>query len=442
MKRFLLALLIAAGSTGVFAKQPSAAGPVAVRIEVDRPLMPANTRETAIVKVALHAARPAHADRTPVNLALVIDRSGSMGGEKIAQARAAAHEALERLAADDVVALIAYSDRAITLVPSRPVGNGSRLHHAIDSISAGGGTNLYGGVELGAAELRRRLRDDFVHRVILLSDGQANVGPDSPAALAVLGAELSGEGIAVSTVGLGLGFNEDLMTALARRSDGNTYFVEHSADLPRIFAAELGDVLNVVAREVIVEIHFPTGVKPLRVVGRDGRVESGKVVVNLNQLQGGREQFALVEVEVAPSPMGSSREIAHAVVTYATGADGPRSQVETRSEVNFTTDERLVRERANQQVQADYALNRTAEVQDEIVRLTDAGQMEAAKAELELLYTTQAEIGAVYGNAMVAGQAAKVRAEAHRLEREGMDNATRKAYRADSAQIVRQQLAD
>ncbi len=421
------------------ASAPSAAAPVSVRVEVDRPLLPAHHTNTAIVKVALDAIRPRHVARMPVNLALVIDRSGSMSGEKLHQAKQAAHEALSRLAHYDVVALITYDGRATTLVPARPVGNGIRLRAAIDSISAGGSTNLYGGVELGAMELRERLRENFVHRVILLSDGQANVGPKSPAALSALGADLVEEGISVSTVGLGLGFNEDLMTALARRSDGNTYFVEHSVDLPRIFAQELGDVLSVVARELVVEITFPEGVRPVRIVGRDGHLSPDRVVIELNQMEGGAEKYALVEVEVAPEQAGVRRELAHAQVSYQTEANAPRVQRESKVSVSFTRDEAEVRARANQQVQADYALNRTAEVKDAVVLLADAGRMAEAQAELDSFYQAQSEVGSAYGNAMVSAQAEEVRLEAERLRREGMDNAARKSYRADSLQIIRQQ---
>ena len=77
------------------------------------------------------------------------------------------------------------------------------------------------------------------------------------------------------------------MTRLAQRSDGNTYFVEHSSDLPRIFSDELGDVLSVVARRVVIEIEFPAGVRPLNFVGRDGVVRGQRAELTLNQLYGG-----------------------------------------------------------------------------------------------------------------------------------------------------------
>lgn len=225
---------------------------------------------------------------------------------------------MDQLLSDDVVSLIVYGSEAVTYWPASRVGDGRGLHQAINRIETSGNTNLWGGVQLGAAELRRRLRGDFVHRVILLSDGLANHGPSSPAELAGLGTELRAEGIAVSTVGLGLDYNEDLMAGLARRSDGSTYFVENSRDLPRVFAEEFGDAMNVVARELIVEVVFPAGVRPLRVIGRDGNIGNQRAEVPMNQLYGGREQFALIEVQVEPGHEAESRELARAELSYLT----------------------------------------------------------------------------------------------------------------------------
>ena len=86
------------------------------------------------------------------------------------------------------------------------------------------------------------------------------------------------------------------MTRLARRSDGNTYFVSSSRDLPAIFKAERGDVLNVVARRVVVTVEFPVGLRPLAFVGREGAIRGQRAEFELNQLYGGQEKFALVEV--------------------------------------------------------------------------------------------------------------------------------------------------
>ena len=415
--------------------------PVRVRVDVDRTILPAGTTEKAVVKIGLDCLRPPRRDlRPPVNLALVIDRSGSMAGDKIAKAREAALEAVRRLGADDIVALVVYDTRVQTLVPAQRVGDGRRLEHAIRGIEVGGNTALFGGVTCGAAEVRRHMEDrGYVNRVILLSDGLANVGPSSPEELGRLGSALRKEGISVTTVGLGLGFNEDLMTRLAQRSDGNTYFVEHSADLPRIFAAELGDVLNVVARRVVIEVEFPAGVRPLQFIGRDGVIRGQRAELSLNQLYGGQEKFALIEVEVAPRGSGEELEIARARVSYE---DAIRQRAATgvaQRNIQFSTSRNEVIASADHRVQADYAANALAKAKDEAVELVDANRRDQAAAVVRQRAQELRAMGEIYKNSAVSGLAAPAAVEADRLEKEGLGNAERKIYRAESAQTRSQQ---
>lgn len=414
---------------------------VHLRVDVDRGVLPAGAVERAIVKIAINGAvMPRRELRPPVNLALVIDRSGSMAGDKIDQAREAALEAVSLLAPDDIVSLVAYDTEAETLVRADRVGDARRLKHAIRGLRARGDTALYAGVIRGAAEIRRNMNDGrFVNRVILLSDGQANQGPSTPEELGRLGHSLMKEGISVTTVGLGLGYNEDLMTRLAQRSDGNTYFVENSADLTRIFAAELGDVLNVVARRVVIEIDFPEGVRPIAFVGRDGVIRGQQAQLTLNQVYGGQEKFALVEVEVSGGVAGSECEIARARINYDDAVNRRATTLTAKRSIQFSTSASSVVASADHQVQADYAANVMAVAKDQAVALVDENRKEEA-AELLRDRTRELEKVAVqYSNAAVAGVAAAAAPEADRVAHEGISNAKRKSYRADSAQIRAQQ---
>ncbi len=417
------------------------AEPVTLRLELDRPVLPADARETAIIKVALDGRAATAAKRAPVNLALVIDKSGSMSGDKIARARDAAIEAVRRLDRNDRVTLVAFDNGVHTLYPAAPVGDGREIEGIISEIMAGGGTNLHGGVTAGAEQLRRRIEDNFVHRVILLSDGQANVGPSSPDALGRLGARLVQDGISVTTIGLGLGFNEDLMTRLALRSDGNTYFAEHSEDLAGIFQRELGDVLSVVARRVVVEIEFPDGARPVRIIGREGRVEDRRVVVELNQLYGGQEKFALIEVALDPAKTGASREVASARLRYEDAADARPASQTARITARFTTEQKEVVAAANKQVQVDYAANLLAETKDEVVALVDAGRRDEAAARLRAVGSSLGSLAATYDNDAVAKVAAPAAPAAAKVESDGLSNAERKSYRAEAQQTYNQQSA-
>src|SRR5687768_3111362 len=416
MKRHLL-LSFATALLGALSLVPSGQSalardsenePVRVHVDVDRSVLPADATERAVVKIALDCDRPMRRDlRPPVNIALVIDRSGSMSGDKIVKAREAALEAVRRLSPDDIVALVAYDTTVQTLIPAQRVGDGRRLERAISGIEVGGNTALHGGVTRGAAEVRRHMEDRrFVNRVILLSDGLANVGPSSPEDLGRFGASLVKEGISVTTIGLGLGFNEDLMTRLAQRSDGNTYFVEHSSDLPRIFAAELGDVLNVVARRIIIEIEFPAGVRPMKFIGRDGMIRGQRAEFSLNQLYGGQEKFALVEVEVSPAESGVEMEIARAHVRYEDAVTQRETKVTAKRNVQFSKSQAAVVRSADHQVQADYAANALAVAKDEAVALVDSNRRDQAAAVLRQRAQELNAMGDLYKNSAVKALAA------------------------------------
>ncbi len=433
----LLGAAVALGSQIATSATPS----VALRIDVDRTVLPADTTDKAILKICLDGLRPERRGvRPPVNLALVIDRSGSMAGDKIEKAREAAIEAVQQLAADDIVSVVIYDDAAEVLVPAQRRRDGRQIAQAIRGIEPGGSTALYDGVKHGAEEVRRHLEDRrFVHRVILLSDGLANRGPSSPAELGRLGRELMREGISVTTIGLGLGFNEDLMTQLAQRSDGNTYFVENSDDLPRIFAAELGDVLSIVARRVVVEINFPAGVRPLAFVGREGKIDGQRAELSLNQIYGGQEKFALVEVEVSPRKSGAESTLATARVTFEDALQAREATLSAKRNVTFSADPSLMVKSANHQVQADYAVNVLAVAKDEAVALVDAGKRAEAGQHLRERAAKLQAVGRAYSNLAVTAAAAPMQATADTLAREGLDNAKRKAFRAESAEVRNQQ---
>ena len=272
---------------------------VTCSVETDRSVLKTNETQKIIAKVTLKAHKPpAASDRPPLNLCIVLDRSGSMAGDKIAKAKEAAVEAVGRLSSKDIFSLVVYDHTIQTIIPAERVENLEDISTRIKTIQPGGRTALFGGVTQGASEIRKHIEDKYVHRIILLSDGLANVGPTSPEELGRLGAALVKEGISVTTVGVGLDYNEDLMTRLSQTSDGNSYFVESSKDLPRIFSAELGDVLSVTAKKITLIVECPEGVKPLSIIGRDGRITGQRVEIFLNQLYGGQEKYALLELEV------------------------------------------------------------------------------------------------------------------------------------------------
>ncbi|HMP72812.1 MAG TPA: VWA domain-containing protein [Kiritimatiellia bacterium] len=414
---------------------------VTCRIEVDRTLLPANTTANAVIKVTLEAPdAPTAAARTPVNLCIVLDRSGSMSGAKIEHARLAAIEAVRRLHPDDIFSLVTYDSSIETVIPARHPRDLEWIEDQIRRIQPRGMTALFGGVSQGAAEIRKHLDGRFIHRIILLSDGIANVGPGTPEDLGRLGDSLLKENIHVSTIGVGLDYNEDLMTRLALRAGGNTYFVEDSADLPRILASELGEAQRVVAQRVILELLLPEGIRPVRVIGREGRLEHRRVEVPLHQLHGGQSRFALVEVQVPPQSPEATLELARARITYDDIAT--ERQIRTSEQavsVQFSARSEDVEASANLQVNLDLLENRRAEAQAEAIRLNDEGRRQEAATLMRGVAEDFDRVGnALHAPAAVqAGRELSVQAEV--LEERGLDSRQRKVFRAESYQTIMQQ---
>ena len=296
---------------------PAIAQNARLEVALAQPAVVAGQKNKVYLKVGLTGLElESAADRPPVNVAIVLDKSSSMAGEKLHRAKHAARLAVDRLAPSDIVSIVAYDSTVRVVVPATKAVDKASIHDAIERISPSGTTALFAGVSKGADELRKFFDRNRVNRIVLLSDGLANVGPSSAGELAQLGAALMREGMSVTTLGLGLDYNEDLMSQLARAADGNHAFIERADDLARFFELEFGTVLKVVARDATLTIDCAPGTRPVRLLGRDGDIIGQQVVVRLNQLYAGEEKFALLEVEVAPGEVGGTQKIASVTAAY------------------------------------------------------------------------------------------------------------------------------
>jgi Ca-activated chloride channel family protein len=254
------------------------------------------------------------------------------------------------------------------------------LIETIASVYSGGSTALYGGVTLGAIQVRRNLSWKYVNRVILLSDGLANVGPQTTEELAYLGRSLGDEGITVTTIGVGLDYNEDLMTALAARSGGNSYFASSGSELPRIFAEEIGEAMTVVARDIRIRVMCPEGMKPIGVIGREGEIKGQMMSTTVGELYGENEKFALFEVEVPEESAGKIRDIAEVSVEYADPYTNEQKKDNLNLTVTFHDDEEVVRDETNTGIVKEAALAKASEAKREAVKLADEGNFKDAAA--------------------------------------------------------------
>jgi Ca-activated chloride channel family protein len=371
--------------------------PLTLEARLGQPVMKAGETQRNFLRVAVGGCEREKTDRTPANVAFVIDRSGSMQGARMAQAREAAIMAVKRLNADDIAAVVIFDDQIETLIPARNVTDPAPFENRIAQVGARGNTAIYGAVQQGAAEVRTHKDNRHLNRVVLLSDGLANVGPRSPDAFESLGRGLLSEGISVSTIGLGLGYNEDLMLKLARASDGNHAFAADAAALVPIFNREFNDVLGSCAQMVSIEVEMKPGIRVVRALSRDGTVAGQKASFKMNQVYQATEHYVLIEVEIDKTVAAGQAELGSVRVAYTAPSDGVRHTLDSTVSGSFSESAAAVAASRDLRVMEAVVEQSTRERTAAAIRLRDQGKGEEAQA---LFKANVAEI-----KAYTAGQA-------------------------------------
>jgi Ca-activated chloride channel family protein len=247
-----------------------------------RPLLPAVASDGATTLDLLLSVAPpplpptaAARPRPPLNLALVIDRSGSMEGEKLSHARKAARLLIRGLTPRDRLAIVTFDQEATVLVPSRQVENRRPFLRAIDNIESGGTTALFDGWLAGARQVAEHLLPEGFNRVLLLSDGDANEGLTEAAAIAERVSGLNERGISTSAFGLGAGFDEDLMSAIAAAGDGTLAHIESPKHLRELYACELNGLASTVGHQVRLSIRTKHGAELVDVLNDFPQMSEG-----------------------------------------------------------------------------------------------------------------------------------------------------------------------
>jgi Ca-activated chloride channel homolog len=230
--------------------------------------------------------------RLPLNLSVVIDKSGSMSGAKIDYVRKAVDYLVSNLSEEDRISIVLYDTEVKVLCEPQTVGSSkSALRAKVSTITADGSTNLEGGMRKGF-ELVKSVRSligkdkEMINRVLLLSDGQANVGVTDPTELSKISNEYFNEHrISISTFGVGADYNEDLMSKVAGQGGGQYYFISNPEQLPELFRNELQGLSSVIAKNVMLMIKYPENLVRLdHVYSYTYKVSDGMLVMNFNDM--------------------------------------------------------------------------------------------------------------------------------------------------------------
>lgn len=270
----------------------------------------------AWLQIGLRARDAAAQSIAPLNLALVIDRSGSMNTpDKMPYLKKSLGVFLHSLAPNDLITIVTYSNNAEILVGTQPVGDGRWIENAVNGIVPNGGTNLNAGLVLGLEQVSRSFDERRSNRVILLTDGIANQGITDPVTIAATAKAYNDRGIYLATIGLGQEYNDALLTQLAQQGKGGYHFVGSAADMDKIFRQEVSGIIQKAAADVSVTFVPEPGVSVISITGYDRTPPAGALTIKLQDMGTGDTQIVLAHVTVPPGSAGM-RTLANVQLRY------------------------------------------------------------------------------------------------------------------------------
>ncbi len=429
--RTLLTLTLVLLSVATAAGSSALARSVEPRASLDHGVIIAGDDNTVYVLIDFDVARfcpPPDHGRPDLNLAMVLDRSGSMADRgKMAYARDAAMIVVDKMHTSDVLAVVEYDDMINVLWPASRVEARELIKRRIAELTPRGSTNLCGGLMKGADEALRYRDDSDINRVILLSDGLANQGVTDPREICRLVREAKQRGITVSTMGLGLDYNEDLMQGIAEHGGGNYYYIEHPNQMGRIFARELNTLFTTVARDVVVNFRAGSKVNDVEVFGYTFDIDGDEVTIPLENFYSEESRSLLMKLELDPAREGEL-DLGKLTLTYHDYLSDEAVDMTLDLSVDVSDDEGTVERSRNEHVVVEATLTGAEKRQDEIVRLYEQGGMDAAQAELAKLTDSIGKIQNSVDNPKLAAKLQALSLEQEDMVVAGSSAAGRAAY--------------
>jgi Ca-activated chloride channel family protein len=318
-------------------------------------------------------------ERPPLNIGLVLDRSGSMAGQKIEYVRQAATYAVEQLLSTDRVSVTIYDDVIETIIPSMCAVDKASIIRKIRRIYDRGRTALHAGWVQGGIQVSQHLSSKHLNRIILLSDGLANVGEINPDVIASDVHGLAERGVSTTTMGIGREYNEDLMEVMARSGDGNYYYIRSPDQLPSIFGIEMQGLMATMGNDVTLDIKPLAGVQIVELLNRLETNDNGQYRMP-NLLF---EQPVLVVARLKVPALDQTSELCKVYLSWHEPKQGTRSDCEASLELSAVPSAELEAYECNIEVRQHVALLMAARAREKSVELVARGDYEAARLLLD-----------------------------------------------------------
>jgi Ca-activated chloride channel homolog len=324
-------------------------------------------------------------ERLPLNVALVLDRSGSMSGGKLDSTKKAAKHLIDRLQKEDKISIVVYDDTVDVLSPPVDGSQKDRLAQALNGVTEGGSTNLSGGWLSGLSLVGRSLSEQRLHRVLLLTDGLPNAGVMDHAGLISIGTRHLEKGIHTTTLGFGADFNEDLLMAIAEQSGGNFYYIDTPDKAPEAFVTELGELAAVLGQNLEVIVRCEPGVTVARnYCAFPGVSTDEQVLWRVGDLYADDMKLLLLSLKIPAGFAHGPKAVAHMGLRYHDVLEGGKEcRREAPVMVTFSTEEAASKQ-ANEEVRKEVLVMGAARAKEQAVAFADVGKFAEAREALAL----------------------------------------------------------
>lgn len=350
--------------------------------------------------------------RRPINLSVVLDRSGSMGDEKkIDYAKKALNRLIDQLDSEDILSIVIYDDVIEVLRDARPVGNSKmELKRLVERVYPRGSTNLGGGMMEGFRQVDRYLKKEYANRVVLLSDGLANQGVTDPYQLNRIARQYRAKSISLTTMGVGLDYNENLMVGLAENGGGNYYFIESPNSLASILNKEFNLLSSLVAQNASIELSLGRNVRLQEVIGCEHQTHNDRYIIPVGDLYSNDRREITLELLV-PGGAGSLT-VASGTLRYESEQQWGSGFPVFATTVTYTRDVAEIEKNRDLDAQAKADIAVSTRTVNRALQALDEGRTKDAEKAIheakEMLNASPAAASMGAGGASVREQAGKL----------------------------------
>lgn len=410
--------------------------------EFDQSILPAGSSLKTNILLRFRA-EVAESPRRNLNLSLVIDRSGSMAGAPLHHALKAAESVVDQLEPDDILSVVVYDDEVDSVVPPQAVTNKGALKNSIRKVKAGGITNLSGGWLKGCEHVKTRLDPQKINRVLLLTDGHANMGIQDPKTLTATSGQKAEEGITTTTLGFAQGFNEDLLIGMARAATGNFYFIQSIDEATEVFSIELDSLRAVVGQNLKVTLELADGVSLVDTLSlaKVSQNDASQAILALGELYEGEDKLLGLSLEISSAQVGelpvmklhySADVVQDGLIQSVSGTADIIAKVGTVEEAAFASTSHIILELSRLTI---------AKAKETALDLAEHGRHQEAEQTLRALVQNLRAKG-LNENFEIAEEIDQLEYFAGRIAQKALGNAGRKEMRDQTYQTMTRNRSD